>query len=300
MDLRWHLHHVTGTITRAFGLKLPPGETQLWLFHGAPSSTSEEPLNAHTTRSEQTTLRDLQCSAPYVATPAKKPLSLHAVQLPIQPERTHCLVCARFFDDAVREVGSCVISVPAAGTIQDVLTEAKKHLQPEWGITGPLRVLEIIDCRLHKHHRPETRLATVSCASRGNLFYHCLRIEADPELAGADNKLAEIFHCDRQSQQAFAQPLLLALAPGEKSGSIKTRCKTKLRVPDSEFKSWRLVRCGRTGKVHLKDDESWDSDAVSLPDGDGAGKLCLEHVHPNPANSLARQSRYNKPLTIKG
>ena len=73
------------------------------------------------------------------------------------------------------------------------------------------------------------------------------------------------------SPEAFAQPLLLALAPGEKSGSIKTRCKTKLRVPDSEFKSWRLVRCGRTGKVHLKDDESWDSDAVSLPDGDGAG-----------------------------
>jgi hypothetical protein len=103
----------------------------------------------------------------------------------------------------------------------------------------------------------------------------------------------EIFHCDRQSQQAFAQPLLLGVAAGEKAGSIKARCKAKLQVPDAEFKSWRLVRCGRIGKTHLKDEEAWDSDATQDI------KLCLEHVHPKPNSSLARQPRYNKPLTIK-
>eukprot|EP00435_Cladocopium_sp_Y103_P065597 s17_g27.t1 len=61
---------------------------------------------------------------------------------------------------------------------------------------------------------------------------------ADQEPAPGQ-RLIEIFHCDRSSQQAFAQPFLLLVAPGEKSGSIKQRCKAKLQVPDSEFKSWR-------------------------------------------------------------
>jgi len=120
-------------------------------------------------------------------------------------------------------------------------------------------------------------------------------VEADSDVGGEGRLLTEIYHCDRQSQQAFAQPLLLGVAPGEKSGSIKARCKSKLRVPDTEFKSWRLVRCVKGGgKTHLKDDEAWDSDPS--PDA----KLCLEHVHPNPTGILlARQSRYHKPLTIK-
>jgi len=299
MDLRWHLHHVTGTIARAFSLCPQAGEAQLWLFHAPPSSTCEEPLNSHTMRNEQTTLKDLQRNTSYLSAPTKRPLSLHAVELPPQLgrqalERGLCPLCLRFYDDAVRETGSQVIAVPSSGTVQDVLLEAKKHVQSDWGVTGNLRLLEVVESRLHKLCKPETLVRSLACFSKSNIFYHCLRVEADD--AGTmpeGHKLIEIFHCDRQSQQAFAQPLLLAVTPSEKSGSIKARCKTKLQVPDAEFKSWRLVRCTRTGKTHLKDDEPWDSD----PSSDA--KLCLEHVHPNPTNSLARQSRYNKPLTIK-
>merc|ERR1719437_332874 len=110
-----------------------------------------------------------------------------------------------------------------------------------------------------------------------------------------NHSLIEIYHCDRQSQQAFAQPVLLSVAPGEKAGSIKSRCKAKLQVPDSEFKSWRLVRNARQGRTHLKDDDPWDAEAAL----DGSVKLYLEHVHPNPTNNLTRQSRYQKPLMIK-
>jgi len=299
MDLRWHLHHVTGTIARAFSLT-PQSEGQLWLFHAAPSSTCEEPLNAHTIRNE-TTLKELQRTTTYLSAPAKRPLALHAVELPPHLgrqalERGLCTFCVRFYDDQVREVGSCVIAGPSSGTVQDVLAEAKRCANPEWGFaTGPLRVLEVVESRLHKLCKPDMMIRSLSCSSKSNIFYHCLRIEPDTDAGMPEgSKLMEIFHCDRQSQQAFAQPLLLALAPGEKSGNIKARCKAKLQVPDAEFKSWRLVRCARTGKTHLKDDEPWDSDLSA------DAKLCLEHVHPNPTNSLARQSRYNKPLTIKG
>eukprot|EP00403_Amphidinium_massartii_P034419 CAMPEP_0178435934 /NCGR_PEP_ID=MMETSP0689_2-20121128/34182_1 /TAXON_ID=160604 /ORGANISM="Amphidinium massartii, Strain CS-259" /LENGTH=1320 /DNA_ID=CAMNT_0020058019 /DNA_START=92 /DNA_END=4054 /DNA_ORIENTATION=+ len=299
MDLRWLLQHVTGTIAKNFNLA---AGTQLWLFHGAPSSTCEEPLNTNIRGTEQSTLKDLQRNAMYITAPAKRPFHLHAVEAPVT-DRGNCVVFVRFFDEAVREMGNCLVSVPGTGTVQDVLTEAKKHILPDWGISGNLRAFEVLDCRINKLYQQvgnqsaaSMPVRNLSCYSKCNVFYNCLRVEADPESANlpAEHKLIEIFHCDRQSQQAFAQPFLLAVAPGEKCGSLKARCKTKLRVPDSEFKQWRLVRCGRSGRTHLKDEEPWDADTA--PDA----KLCLEHVHPNPANTLARQSRYNKPLTIKG
>jgi len=297
MDLRWFLHHVTGTICNEFGLTPKPGESALWLFHAPPSSTSEEPLNTHS-RNEQTTLKELQRSVSYLSTSTKRPLMLHAVQLPFQPggqvfERGLCPLCIRYFDDAAREVGSEVIFVPNDGNVTDVLAEATGHLQPEWGISGPLRALEVSDCRLNKVYRPDHPVRGLACFTKANIFYHSIRVEADPDSAHlpAGHRLVDIFHCDRSSQQAFGQPLLLALAPGEKSGSIKQRCKVKLQVSESEFKSWRLVRCSKSGsgRLHLKDDESWDADAVDP-------RLCLEHVHPNP---VSNRSRHNKPLTIK-
>jgi hypothetical protein len=298
MDLRWHLNVVTNTIARAFGLKPQSGESPLWLFHAAPSASYQEPLNTHTMRSEQM-LKDLQRNPLYMSSPQKKSLTLHAVELPFQPgrqvfERNMCPFCVRFYDDACREVGSAIVTVQNSGTAGDVLAEAKRHLQPEWGIAGPLRLLEVSDCRLHRFHKPDTPVSTFACFNKSNIFYHCLRVEADDTASMSDPsyRQIEIFHCDRQSQQAFAQPILMSVQSGERALSIKNRCKAKLQVPEGEFKSWRLVRC-RTRKTHLKDDEAWDSD------GAGESHLCLEHVHPNPTSSLVRQSRYNKPLTIK-
>merc|ERR1712187_238235 len=232
-----------------------------------------------------------------MGTQAKQPLRLHVVELPFQPgrqvfERNMVPLCVRFYDDAVREVGSAVIAVSNSGTIADVINQSKDSIKAEWGITGSLRVLEVAESRIHKVYRPEAQVRSLLCCGKTNIFFNCLRVEADPEVP-PDQKLQEIYHCDRLSSVAFAQPLLLAVAPGEKSGVVKNKCKAKLRVPDGEFKSWRLVRVSRTGRQHLKDEEPWDSD------NSGDAKLCLEHVNPTPANCLARQSRYNKPLTIK-
>lgn len=302
MDLRWHVHHVTGTIARAFGLRPQTGDSPLWLFHAAPSSSYQEPLNTHTMRTEQT-LKDLQRNSMYISPPQKKSLILHAVQLPSEPgrqvfERNLCPLCVRFYDAAVQEVGSAIITVQNSGTAADVLNEAKRHLQPAWGITGQLRLLEISDCRLYKLHRPETPVSTFACFNKSNIFYHSLRVEMDDFTGQAEGlKLMEIYHCDRQSQQAFAQPFLFAAALGEKAANLKNRIKEKLKVPNTEFSSWRLVRCG-TRRAHIKDDEAWDADGAA-ENRTLENNLCLEHVHPNPISTFARQSRHNKPLTIK-
>jgi hypothetical protein len=293
MDLRWFLHHVTGQIGKEFGIR-PTPEAPLWLFHGAPSSGPEEPLNAQTVRTEQISLKDLQRSAMYIQT--KKPLILHAVEVPgafaKTFERGNIAFCVRFYDSAVREVGNCIVTISQNGLVSDIIDEARKKMDPTWGINGALRLLEVSESRLHKLHRPETPVRTLACFNKSNIFYNSLRLEAaDPETS--DQKLYEIFHCDRQSQQAFAQPILMPLGQNEKSGSLKARCKAKLQVPDAEFKSWRLVRISRGIRIHLKDEEPWDTEWTA------DSKLCLEHVHPNPTNSLTRQSRYNKPLTIK-
>jgi hypothetical protein len=297
MDLRWQLHHVTATVVRAFGLTTTTAESQMWIFYGHPMSAPEEPLNAHASRTEATTLKEIQRSAMYIAAPSKKPLTFHAVELPFPSARTQdrglVPFCIRFFDDSVREMGNAVVMVADSGTVGDILSEARKHIDPEWGITGQLRLLEVADSRLHKVYPVSAPIRSLLCYGRPNIFYHSLRAEADSESSAGSASLVEIYHTDRSSGQAFCQPFLLSLSPGERVAQLKARCKAKLRVPDGEFKSWRVVRSSRTAKAFLKDDEAWDSDPS--PDA----KICLEHSHPNPSASLARQSRYSKPLTIK-
>lgn len=307
MDLRWHLRHVTGTIARTFGLS-PAAANQLWLFHAAPASNLEDPLNTQRVQGEQTTLKDLKLSSSHLlplVNPGRRrtEVHLHAVALPWELgsqvfERNLCPLCIRFFDAQVREVGSCLITVPTIGTVQDIMTEASAQLRPEWGITAPLRVLEVSEGRLHRICRPDHAITSLACFSRSNIFYHCLRVESDTEAGGLleGHQLMEIYHCDRQSQQAWGQPLLMPVAPGEKSGAIKARVKAKYQISDGEFKNWRLARyidsrTARVGPRPMKDDEIWDAE----PDA----KLYLEHPHPNPNAHPSRQSRYNKPLTIK-
>jgi len=178
-------------------------------------------LNTHPTR-EQTTLKELQRSTTFLSNPAKQPMTLHAVELPSEfaqevGDRGLLPLCIRYYDDAVREVGSQVIYVSHSGLVSDALTAARKHNRPEWGITGPLRVLEVVESRLHKLFAPDAMVRSMACFSKSNIFYHCLRVESDidAESMPDGHKLIEIFHCDRQSQQAFAQPLLLTTAPGE-------------------------------------------------------------------------------------
>lgn len=238
----------------------------------------------------------------YTTLPTKKPLNFHVMELPFQPgvpgvERN---IGLRFFDEATREMGTAVISVPPHATAQDVCTEAEKHILPEWGISGQLRLLEVVESRIQDLHKPDTAVRNFSCFSKANLFYHCLRVEADPEnvhapmSANDGQKLVELYHCDRATQQSFGQPFLMSIAPGEKSLQVKNRIKAKLRIPDMEFKTWRLIRINRGAvpRTHLKDDDAWDLDSVGTD-----VKICIEHNRPNPnGGSPGRQF---KQLTIK-
>jgi len=309
MDLRWEVKHVQATVRTSMGLTPKSGNAGIWVFPAPPSSTVEDPLHTAVpvTTQKNTHPIVLEDMARYVSpsSNSRKHFTLHCVELPYSLDTgaysTLQPVCIRFFDDQVREIGCEVVLVPIDGEVNDVIVEVQKQIIPEWNMSGQLRVLEVVESRVNKVLRPETPLRSSSC-TRTNIFYHSLRIEADREASStaSEQKLQEIFHCDRASQQAFGHPLMLAVSPGEKAGSVKQRCKEKLQVPDQEFKSWRLVRCsggfGRSRtltRVHLKDDEPWDGDAS------GEVWLYLEHVHPNPPNSLASQSRHNKPLTIK-
>jgi len=304
MDLRWSQSHVIGIIAQAFELRnvaTPAStpqeqETHVWLFQSSPSNGEEPITNMHA----RSTLKDIQRCAPYVS-PAggKKPLNLHAVEMPIRPgteslESNMWAFGVRFFDSAVREVGSAICTVNAAtGTVEDLLRAAEPHIEPEWKISGPLRAMEVID-GMATLWRPTDPLRNLHCYRKDNILYHAVRIEADLDAAtmSQDDRLIEVYHCDRSSQQAFGQPLFLPAVPGEKAGSFKNRCKERLGVPENEFKTWRLVRTGqRAGRQHLKDDDPLDSESGL------DNRICLEHVHPNP--SYARTSRYNKPLTIK-
>jgi len=291
MDLRWQANHVARTIAKAFDLP-QTDDSILWLFHSTPSSTSEEPFNANAARYEPLTLKELQVSAMYTTTPnSASRLGLHGVTLPFPPGIPPLPVCVRYFDDVVREVGSVVFQVPASGTVRDILAEATKKCPPNLNLSTPFRLMEVVDSRIHKVCPPEMPVQNLFCFNKANLLYHCLRVESVGR--NEENKhVVEIYHCDRQSLQAFGQPMLLPLMSGEKGAAIKTLCKEKLRLSDVEFRSWRLMRVGDSGRTPVKDEEAWGIDFNIDTE------FCLEHVHPNPLNALSRHTRFNKPLKI--
>ena len=305
MDLRWKHSHVVGVIAEAFGLKnvataasipSPDSETFLWFFQSSPFN-GDEPLPVANSRQ---TLKEIQRHAPYVpATAGRKPLSVHVVEMPFRPgaegyDSKRWAFGVRFFDSAVREVGSTTCILNGSSTVEDLLETVAPQIQPEWKISAPLRVMEVID-GIATVYRPSDLLRNFQCSSKLNLLYHAIRVEEDPDATvsnGLMENLVEVYHCDRSSQQAFGQPFFLPAVPGERVGNFKARCKEKLGVPEGDFKTWRLVRIGqRSGRQHLKDDEILEAENGL------ENRLCLEHVHPNP--SSARVSRYNKPLTIK-
>jgi hypothetical protein len=301
MDTRWTLQHVVGTIAKAFGTTHVLNAKdcwRLWLFNEAPSTSSDDPVYINT-RNDQMSLKQIQQSNPiYMTKMNKKPLAIHVVELPVSGlavhDRNSAPVCLRFFDDAVREVGSCVIVVPNTATPADILAEAKRHIHPDWNMNGPLRALEVVDGQITRLFHANSR---GMLSSKANIFYSSIRIEQDLEsVTQCDHEQLEVFHCDRSSQQAFAQPFVLTVSPGELCKAIKVRIRTKLKVPDQEFKSWRLMKCVGARKIHLKDEEAWDQ---HMDHGKARSQFCLEHVHPNPSSNNQKSSRYNKPLTIK-
>merc|ERR1719163_1231102 len=99
--------------------------------------------------------------------------------------------CVRFYDDAVREVGSAILTLQSDGTVADILAEAARQLQPEWGIKEPLRLLEVTESRLHKLHSNTntTPVSSLQCFNKANIFYHCLRVESDDSACQSDQSL---------------------------------------------------------------------------------------------------------------
>merc|ERR1719321_1003848 len=114
--------------------------------------------------------------------------------------------------------------------VADVIEEARKQIDPKWGLRGNLRVFEVSDGRLQRIHSPEHSVRSLNTFNRRNVFFNCLRIEVGDNDPPSHQTFMEIFHCDRQSQQAFGQPLLMPLSAGEKSAAVKSRCKEKLKV----------------------------------------------------------------------
>jgi len=130
MDLRWNMSNAFNLFAQKFDI---PGE-ELWAFRSSPSCTFDEPwLPCRLSRSKYRALKDLGWTSP--STPQKRP-TVHLVHVPmcswtkwrqIEDSETplECLVtCVRFFDQHVREVGNCFITVDEDADVKTVIQEA--------------------------------------------------------------------------------------------------------------------------------------------------------------------------------
>ena len=114
-----------------------------------------------------TSLSDLLARSDYDASS-----SLHCIIMESAPD---IMLCVRFFNDHVEEVGMQVLRLQGYETLADVKRMIK------WDVTEPLRAMEIFEGRIiHVYEEAMfsfTSVSSLACFGKCNFLYHSLRIE---------------------------------------------------------------------------------------------------------------------------
>ena len=175
----------------------------------------------------------------------------------------------RYFDDHVQEVSSCMLAnLPYGVSINQVAEQGLRKLLV--GTPLATTAINLEEWRVLYVHptgkqcdvlEPDTLLRDCDVVRRGNPLYHCLRIEricevippGMPALDGTGQQMVKTvcYHAERSNTTIpYGHPFFLPVYSTDTVPAIKQRIKDKLKVPEREFKQWRL------GKVAVTDHHS--------------------------------------------
>ncbi|CAD7953208.1 unnamed protein product [Amoebophrya sp. A25] len=249
-------------------------------------------------------------TANYQADPAGKSLS----------------IVLRYFDEHVEEKGMAVLpelhyNTTAADAIRAGLQKFLNREPSPEDVKGHRLCVVSLNGKQLDIIPEDVVIREIEIVRRPNVLWHCLRLEKAAESAtppdGADpmqvdgsttNTMTMVtcYHAERSNTTIpYGHPFFLPIYVTDTVPAIKQRVKDKLRVPEREFKQWRL------GKVLPPPSESLlyehaqrnllrDEDSVlenffpPVPEGrraPGPRKICIEHAHPPGQNQ--HRGRHN-------
>ncbi|KAG9509762.1 Ubiquitin carboxyl-terminal hydrolase 7, partial [Fragariocoptes setiger] len=188
------------------------------------------------------------------------------------------------------------------GTVQDLLTEAKKQVELSEDGSGRLRCLEVTSFKITSRMTDDILLECLN--PTGSKVFRIEEIPKDELNLGPDEFLVSVAHFYKDPWQTFGVPFFIKLKDKEPFSNVKERIQSKLDIPDKEYEKFKfaIVTSGRVSYimeeatntsdyiVNREDFQSCNQISNLLPSAQLPPRpwLGLEHINKAP-----KRSRYN-------
>lgn len=272
-------------IARAVAEKLDCSPNKLQFFKA--QSYKEAPGHALRCTYEGT-LKDLLV---YFRPKQPKKLFYQKLSIPIHElENKKQIKCVWVSNDGKEEM-ELTLYPPKAGTVKDLLEEAKGHIK----LSRPNAKLRLLDIMSHKIiglNTEDARIDSLGSMSASKTY----RVEEVPkgqESLDENEMLVAVVHYQKEIYSTFGHPFYLKIKDGESFESVKDKIQKHLEVPDKEFEKYRIAVISMARPKYLDD---LQQDTVRIKDFLQAGQggnspkpyIGLEHVNKN-----SKRPRYN-------
>ncbi|XP_015785155.1 ubiquitin carboxyl-terminal hydrolase 7 [Tetranychus urticae] len=185
------------------------------------------------------------------------------------------------------------------GTVAELLSEARKQIEPSEDGSGQLRLLEVSSNRITTTHGEDIQLECLNPV--GNKIFRIEEIPKDELVKESGDFLIPVAHFQKEVYHTFGTPFLLKLRNGEPFSAVKERIQKKLDVPDKEFEKFKFAIILGSKPQYIPEDNDYivskdDFQVQSIQNTLQTGQadkwtkpwLGLDHVNKAP-----KRSRYN-------
>lgn len=207
----------------------------------------------------------------------------------------HCI----FVTTKIKEEKEFSVYVDKNGTVEDLLSQAKKEITFGNGSTKCLRLLEVMTNRIVDIFPLDKPV--------GELFpqrmYRVEEVQPDEMKLSIDEALIPVAHFQKAPHNAFGVPFLLKITDGEPVSKIIQRIQSLLEVGEKEFEKWKFAIIETVTPVHYltaENDHLYFSTFLIDPKKGiqfprmGMPLLGMDHINKNP-----KKTRYGSERAIK-
>lgn len=195
------------------------------------------------------TLRDLMM----YSQKASKKLFYQLLSIPIDELENKKQIKCIWIGKDLKEQKELILFPDKNGSVEDLLNEAKKHIELAADGSGKLRLLMVLSSKIQETLHVESDLEMFSTYATTRT-YRVEEIPVDQVNVKDDEELIPVAHFQKDTYQTFGIPFLLKIRDKEKFSNIMDRIKQKLDMSEKEFEKikFALVRSGR--QIYLQDE----------------------------------------------
>ncbi|XP_067928164.1 ubiquitin carboxyl-terminal hydrolase 7-like isoform X2 [Watersipora subatra] len=199
-----------------------------------------------------------------------------------------------------KEERELVLHPNKTGTVQELLDEARRHVDLNPAGSGRLRLLEVASSRIQYIYSDDAPIDSIMMS--GNKYLRLEEIPLEETSLSDSEMLVPVAHFHQDIYPLFGFPFLIRIVDGELFSSLRERIRKKLDVPEKDYEKYKfcIVTDGRKMYIDNVEDSivrlSGFKSTSSVGSRMNRPYLGLDHV--NKAPKRVRPSYLEKAIKI--